>query len=209
MILFVVSHNCSFAGRVLCQRHSKTKEYVVNSLKLSVLGKLSFSKRHLLLRLHQFSEPAKVRRRCIFPGTRYLNVACKDEQRLSESEEERLARKREEVERLRAAEKFIRKDEGKFGCPVCEYVYEPDKGDALAGIKPGTSFDNLPETFRCPVCRSSKDTFIPKQTVIAGFATNQSYGFGSNALTPGQKNALIFGGLFLLFVLLMAGYGLS
>ncbi|EME32157.1 Rubredoxin [Galdieria sulphuraria] len=145
----------------------------------------------------------------MYPCIQPLIVTCKEEQRLSMSEEERLAKKREEVERLRAAEKFIRKDVGKFGCPVCEYVYEPDKGDSLAGIQPGTSFEDLPETFRCPVCRSSKDTFIPKQTVIAGFATNQSYGLGSNALTPAQKNALIFGGLFLLFVLLMAGYGLS
>jgi hypothetical protein len=79
----------------------------------------------------------------------------------------------------------------------------------LAGIQPGTSFEALPDSFRCPVCRSPKDKFVPRQTVIAGFATNQSYGLGTNSLTPGQKNALIFGGLFLLFVLLLAGYGLG
>ena len=124
-------------------------------------------------------------------------------------ETKKLREKQAEIERLRAAEKFLEIDEGKFECQACGYVYEPEKGDKFAGIQPGTEFSNLPENFTCPACRSPKSQFKNIKKVIAGFAENQKYGFGGNSLTGGQKNLLIFGVLGFFFLLLLSGYFLE
>lgn len=47
----------------------------------------------------------------------------------------------------------------KYVCVVCGYVYDPEIGDPDAGIEPGTSFDDLPEDWVCPVCAVGKDQF--------------------------------------------------
>ena len=39
-----------------------------------------------------------------------------------------------------------------YTCLVCGYVYDPVHGDPDQGIEPGTSFDDLPEGWECPVC---------------------------------------------------------
>ena len=49
----------------------------------------------------------------------------------------------------------------KYRCIVCEYVYDPAVGDPDSGIAPGTSFEELPEDWRCPVCVVGKDSFEP------------------------------------------------
>jgi len=114
--------------------------------------------------------------------------------------------KKKEIERLRAAEKFMEIDEGKFECQACGYIYEPEKGDRFAGIEPGTPFSNLPADFYCPACRSPKTQFKNIKKIIAGFAENQQYGLGGNSLTGEQKNFLIFGILGMTFLLLLSGY---
>ncbi len=47
----------------------------------------------------------------------------------------------------------------KYRCTVCGYIYEPEKGDPDANIKPGTSFEQLPADWVCPVCGAGKDKF--------------------------------------------------
>jgi rubredoxin len=47
----------------------------------------------------------------------------------------------------------------KYECTVCGYVYDPEEGDPDNGIEPGTSFDDLPEDWVCPICGASKDQF--------------------------------------------------
>jgi len=47
----------------------------------------------------------------------------------------------------------------KYTCSVCGYVYDPEVGDPDNGIKPGTKFEDLPETLECPVCGASKADF--------------------------------------------------
>lgn len=47
----------------------------------------------------------------------------------------------------------------KYRCLVCEYVYDPEKGDPDNGIDPGTSFEDLPDDWICPVCGVGKDQF--------------------------------------------------
>lgn len=43
---------------------------------------------------------------------------------------------------------------------------------------------------------------------VAGFAENQGYGLGTNAMTGEQKSLLIFGSLAAFFVLFLLGYAL-
>ncbi len=47
----------------------------------------------------------------------------------------------------------------KYRCTVCGYIYDPAKGDPDHGIKPGTSFSDLPDDWKCPECGVGKDKF--------------------------------------------------
>ncbi len=47
----------------------------------------------------------------------------------------------------------------KYKCSVCGYVYDPAQGDPDNGIAPGTPFENLPDSWVCPVCGATKDMF--------------------------------------------------
>jgi len=47
----------------------------------------------------------------------------------------------------------------KYRCKVCGYEYDPEKGDPDSGIKPKTSFEELPEDWVCPICGVGKDEF--------------------------------------------------
>jgi len=47
----------------------------------------------------------------------------------------------------------------KHRCTVCGYIYDPEKGDPESGIKPGTSFEKLPDDWVCPICGAGKDMF--------------------------------------------------
>lgn len=49
----------------------------------------------------------------------------------------------------------------KYKCLVCDYIYDPLIGDPDSGIKPGTSFGNLPDDWLCPLCGVGKDQFVP------------------------------------------------
>jgi len=46
----------------------------------------------------------------------------------------------------------------KYVCP-CGYVYNPEEGDPDNGINPGTSWEDVPEDWTCPVCGLGKDAF--------------------------------------------------
>lgn len=47
----------------------------------------------------------------------------------------------------------------KYQCTICGYVYDPAVGDPDSGIAPGTSFDELPNDWVCPICGADKDAF--------------------------------------------------
>ncbi len=47
----------------------------------------------------------------------------------------------------------------KYTCSMCGYVYDPSVGDPDNGIEPGTSFDEIPDDWVCPLCGASKDEF--------------------------------------------------
>lgn len=47
----------------------------------------------------------------------------------------------------------------KYVCDVCGYIYDPVVGDPESGIEPGTSFEDIPEDWVCPLCGVGKDEF--------------------------------------------------
>ncbi len=47
----------------------------------------------------------------------------------------------------------------KWKCSVCEYIYDPAKGDPENEVKPGKTFESIPENWVCPTCGAAKDMF--------------------------------------------------
>lgn len=96
-------------------------------------------------------------------------------------------------------------------CRGCGYIYEPNKGDNRRDIPPETPFEDLPADWTCPVCNAPTKQFnnVGLAGAPSGFKENLTYGFGVNAMTPGQKNLLIFGALALFALFLLSFYGLS
>lgn len=47
----------------------------------------------------------------------------------------------------------------KYECSVCGYIYDPEQGDSVGGIKPGTPFEEIPDDWVCPICGASKSEF--------------------------------------------------
>ena len=50
-----------------------------------------------------------------------------------------------------------------YVCDTCGYVYDPAIGDPDNGIEPGTSFEELPEDWVCPLCGVGKEDFSPEE----------------------------------------------
>lgn len=46
-------------------------------------------------------------------------------------------------------------------CTSCGYVYDPAEGDPDGGIPAGTEFEEIPDTWFCPVCGARKSDFEP------------------------------------------------
>jgi len=47
----------------------------------------------------------------------------------------------------------------KYVCTVCGYVYDPAAGDPDNDVNPGTSFDDVPDDWECPICGAGKEDF--------------------------------------------------
>ena len=50
----------------------------------------------------------------------------------------------------------------KFECDVCGFVYDEEKGDPERNVAPGTKWEDVPETYECPLCGVGKDRFFEK-----------------------------------------------
>ena len=48
----------------------------------------------------------------------------------------------------------------KHKCRLCGWVYDPVKGDEKGHIIPMTAFDDLPDDWKCPICKAGKNYFI-------------------------------------------------
>lgn len=51
----------------------------------------------------------------------------------------------------------------KAKCKICGYVYDPAVGDPDSGVAPICAFDNLPESWTCPICGATRDKFIKER----------------------------------------------
>jgi rubredoxin len=49
----------------------------------------------------------------------------------------------------------------KYRCTICGYIYDPEQGEPDSGISAGTEFEDLPESWVCPVCGAPKSSFEP------------------------------------------------
>ena len=49
----------------------------------------------------------------------------------------------------------------KHECNVCGYIYDPAEGVPDDGISAGTSFDDVPAEWVCPLCGVGKEDFTP------------------------------------------------
>ena len=47
----------------------------------------------------------------------------------------------------------------KYICDVCGYVYDPAVGDPDNDIPAGRAFEDLPDSWLCPLCGVGKDEF--------------------------------------------------
>ncbi|MBF0256037.1 MAG: rubredoxin, partial [Gammaproteobacteria bacterium] len=46
-----------------------------------------------------------------------------------------------------------------YRCVICDWIYDPAKGDPDGGIPPGTAFEDIPNDWLCPVCGVGKADF--------------------------------------------------
>lgn len=49
----------------------------------------------------------------------------------------------------------------RYVCTQCGYVYDPEQGDPMNNIPPGTSFEQLPAAWVCPMCYAPPALFDP------------------------------------------------
>lgn len=47
----------------------------------------------------------------------------------------------------------------KYVCSICGFVYDEAKGIPEAGISLGTTWEDLPEDWVCPLCGAAKSEF--------------------------------------------------
>ncbi len=46
-------------------------------------------------------------------------------------------------------------------CQSCGFIYDPERGDPDGGIVPGTAFEDIPDSWSCPMCGACKSDFVP------------------------------------------------
>ena len=54
-------------------------------------------------------------------------------------------------------------------CELCGYEYHPAEGDPENGIEENTDFEDLPETWLCPMCGAAKEDFAEEYTVVLAY----------------------------------------
>lgn len=51
----------------------------------------------------------------------------------------------------------------KYVCEICGWIYDPELGDPDHGVPAGTAFEDVPDTWVCPVCEAAKSEFKPTE----------------------------------------------
>ncbi len=52
-------------------------------------------------------------------------------------------------------------------CGVCQWVYDPARGEPMQGVAPGTPWAEVPDGFLCPECSLGKEVFVLAQEAFA------------------------------------------
>lgn len=84
----------------------------------------------------------------------------------------------------------------RYKCKVCGYIYSPLRGEPHNGIPAGTRFEDLPESYICPICgmqgkgRIGKwgfEEWIPTRWVcsVCGYVYDQKRGEPHRGVKPG------------------------
>lgn len=47
----------------------------------------------------------------------------------------------------------------KYVCTLCGYIYDEEAGEPDEGVEAGTTWDEVPEDFVCPLCGADKSVF--------------------------------------------------
>jgi rubredoxin len=89
----------------------------------------------------------KVKKRC-----EILMVKAATKSKKSVATKKPVAAKKKPAAKKGAASKKESTRLMRYKCRVCGYVYSPLRGEPHNGIPAGTPFDDLPETYLCPVC---------------------------------------------------------
>ncbi|NMB78346.1 MAG: rubredoxin [Methanomicrobiales archaeon] len=86
----------------------------------------------------------------------------------------------------------------RYRCRLCGYVYSPLRGEPHNGIPEGTEFDDLPETYVCPVCGQQGkgkigkwgfEAWRPTRYIcsICGYVYDEKRGEPHRGIKPGTK----------------------
>jgi len=82
----------------------------------------------------------------------------------------------------------------KFVCSVCSYVYDEDAGAPETGVAPGTKWEDLPDSWACPVCGAGKEEFrlqaVDVKPVVKATARTEHHSGGLRELTVLEKSVL-------------------
>ncbi|MCL2811108.1 MAG: rubredoxin [Clostridia bacterium] len=83
----------------------------------------------------------------------------------------------------------------KYKCSICGYVYDESVGAPSKGIAPGTKWEDIPDSFVCPVCGAPKSVFEPDEETLVAPApspanTNDEYIKDLKELSPGEISAI-------------------
>lgn len=52
----------------------------------------------------------------------------------------------------------------KYVCMICGYIYDEEQGDASSNIQAGTKWQDIPDSWKCPICKAQKSAFSLKQS---------------------------------------------
>ena len=86
----------------------------------------------------------------------------------------------------------------RYKCRYCGYIYSPLRGEPHNGIPAGTEFDNLPDTYVCPVCgyqgkgkigKWGFDEWRPTRYIcsVCGYIFDEKRGEPHRGIRPGTK----------------------